>query len=392
VDDVVALIDARISRLANEPAPLLEAAGRVLARDAVASYDAPPFARAAMDGFAVLAADTAGPGDGPARLRIVGEVMPGRAPAVTVAPGTCARIATGAPLPAGADAVVRIEDAEILDGEAVVRVPVAAGRHVGAAGEDVAAGTVFLRAGRRLRAHDLGVLSSLGFASVSCVRRPRVAVLVTGDELLPAGAPPEGFAVPDANTPMLRALVERDGGVAAAAERLGDDRDALRAAIRAAAEASDCVLLAGGSSVGRADFAPAVVRELGELLVLGVALRPGAPAGLGFVAGRPVFVLPGNPFAALGAYELFAGRAVRRLGGRHPGFPHTTVGMPLAADIASTAGRTDFVRVRIEAGRVAALPARGAILSATSAAHGFVRVPLAAERLRAGEQIDVRLF
>ncbi len=376
VDAVVRLVDERVRHLAAESVALLEAGGRVLARDAVSAVDVPGFPRAAMDGYAVKAEETFGATpDDPRPFRVAGSSVPGTAPAAAVEAGACVRIMTGAPLPEGADAVVPAEEAD-LDGETVrVRAPVTPGKNVGAVGEDVRTGALVLRAGRRLRPQDLGVLASIGVKHPMCVKKPRVAILVTGNELLPAGERPTGYRIADANSPMLVDLVRRDGGTPLTGPIVLDDREAVREALEVSVRDSDCVLASGGSSVGDEDHMPSLVREFGELPVHGIAMRPSSPAGVGFADGKPIFLLPGNPVSCLCAYDFFAGRAIRRLAGRHPEWPYTRIRLPLAKKISSELGRTDYVRVRIEEGKVVPLAIRGAsILSSTTRAHGFVVV------------------
>jgi molybdopterin molybdotransferase len=265
------------------------------------------------------------------------------------------------------------------------------GRTVGRRGEDVEAGTVVLRAGRVLRPQDVGVLASLGATPVPVVRRPAVAVLVTGDELLPCGSRPQGYRIVDSNSVMLQALVRRDGGLPGPAVLVSDRYEAARAAVGDAG--ADVVLVSGGSSVGKEDHAPRVVAELGELCVHGVALRPASPAGVGFVGGRPVFLLPGNPVSCLCAYDLFAGTAVRRLGGRPPDLPYRSRRLPLGRKLASAVGRVDYVRVLVRDGRVEPLATSGAsILSSTTRADGFVLVPRDSEGYAAGEEVQVFLY
>jgi len=395
VDTVLRIIDERVANLQHEPVPILEAGGRVLARDAASPVDVPAFRRAAMDGYAVRAEETFGatPED-PRPFRVAGESMPGAPPTATVAAGTCVRIMTGAPVPDGADAVVPFEEtAPRPDGTVDVRAPLTPGKNVGEVGEDVRKGTVVLGAGRRLRAQDVGLLAAIGYSRVSCVRRPRVAIVVTGNELLPAGEMPRGHAIVDSNTPMLLELIRRDGGVPLTGPIVRDDRALVREALEVAAGVADCVLVSGGSSVGAEDHAPSLLEEMGELAVHGVAMRPSSPTGLAFLRGRPFFLLPGNPVSCLCAYDFFAGRAIRRLGGRHPGWPHTAVAMPLGRKIASALGRTDYVRVRIENGRVVPLAIRGAaVLSSTTRAHGFVIVPQDTEGHAEGETVRVFLY
>jgi molybdopterin molybdotransferase len=319
--------------------------------------------------------------------------MPGAPTDVEVGPGVCVRIMTGAPVPAGADAVVPFEQTERAEEAVRVTAAVTPGCNVGAIGEDISRGTTVLKAGRRLKPQDTGVLASLGFARVSVVQQPRVALVVTGDELLPPGEMPTGHAIVDSNTPMLLGLVRRDGGTLLTGPIVKDDRTALADALSAAVKDADAVLLSGGSSVGVEDHGPGLVRELGELAVHGIAMRPSSPAGVGFISGKPIFLLPGNPVSCLCAYDFFAGRAVRRLGGRRPGWPHAVLRMPLQRKIASAIGRTDYVRVRIERDGVVPLAIRGAsILSSTTRAHGFVIVDKDAEGYGEGAPVAVYLY
>jgi molybdopterin molybdotransferase len=392
VEEVERFLVAHTAPLGAEPVPLEACAGRVLAADVRAELDVPGFARAAMDGFAVRGEDTFGASDyDPIALRLVGVALPGRPFAGTVGPGEAVRIMTGAPLPAGADAVVMAEVAEERDGRVAVREPVPPRRHVGAVGEDIRAGEVVLRAGRRLRPQDAGLLASIGVAAVPCVRRPRVALLITGDELLPPGAQPEGCRIVDSNSVVLRALLARDGGEALPPEILPDDPARIRAALQP--PDADVLLVSGGSSVGQEDHAPRLVAELGSLDFHGVAMRPSSPAGVGRIGERFVFLLPGNPVSCLCAYEFFAGPTIRGLGGRSRAWPHRRVRLPLARKISSAVGRTDYVRVAIEDGRVVPLATSGAsILSSTVRAAGCVIVPRGLEGMPEGAEVEVLLY
>ena len=386
VETVLAALAERIVPLHAEPVPLLEAAGRVLAGGIIAPADVPAFAKSAMDGFAVRSRDTAPP----APLTVTGESFPARPCASALGPGEAVRITTGAPVPAGADAVLMAEFAQIeSDGRVVARAPVAPGKNIVRVGEDVTKGHEVLPRDRMLRPQDIGLLAALGCATVSVFRRPRVVVLVTGNELLPPGSPPDGFRIADSNSPMLAALAARDGATVPPARYVPDDFGATRAAVRSAAELADVVLVSGGTSVGTEDHVPRAVAELGELAVHGVALRPAGPTGIGFVGGAAVFLLPGNPASCLCAYDLFAGRAVRRLGGRPWGLSYRRETLPLTERVLSAAGRTDYVRVaRTERG---ATPVAGgaASLSASVAADGFILVPPERAELVAGEVVDL---
>ncbi len=389
VSAVVALIDGRVRPLPPEDVDLRGTAGRVLAADVTAGVAVPGFDRAAMDGYALRGDETFGAGPyNPLEFEVVGVALPGRPFAGRVGPGQAVRIMTGAPLPDGADAVLQAENADEAGGRVRVSDAVPPGRHVGRRGEDIEAGAVVLRAGRVLRPQDVAVLASLGAAPVSVVRRPLVAVVVTGDELLPAGSKPEGYRIVDSNSVMLEALVRRDGGLPAVLPLVPDTREAVRAALTGSE--ADVVLVSGGSSVGQEDHAPRVLAELGELPVHGVALRPASLAGVGFLKGRPVFLLPGNPVSCLCAYDLFAGRAVRRLGGQSPEMPYRTATLPLGRKITSAVGRVDYVRVRVEGGLVEPLATSGAsVLSSTTRADGFVLVPRDSEGHAPGATVTV---
>jgi len=391
VEEVLRFLAERTAALAPEPVPVDACAGRVLAADVRSEVDVPGFARAAMDGYAVRGEDTFGASAyEPAELAIVGESLPGRPAAATVAPGRAVRVMTGAPLPAGADAVAMAEVCSERDGRVAVSDAFAPGKNVGAVGEDIRRGALALARGRRLRPQDAGLLASIGVASVPCVRRPCVRLVVTGDELLPAGSLPVPPRIVDSNSVVLRALVARDGGLVLPFEILPDRPERIREALLAPA---DAILVSGGSSVGSEDHAPRLVDELGSLDFHGVSMRPSSPAGVGRVGDAWVFLLPGNPVSCLCAYDFFAGPTIRALGGRSRAWPHRRVRLPLARKIASAVGRTDYVRVAIEEGSVVPIATSGAgILSSTVRAAGFVIVPRALEGMPEGAAVEVLLY
>lgn len=394
VGEVCALIDERVQGLDSERVPLREAANRVLAEAMQACAPVPPFDRAAMDGYALHGEETFGSSAySPTVFRLIGRARPGAPFARHVRAGEAIEITTGAPMPLGADTVVMVE-ATATDGRTVsVHEPTPPGRHVSSTGEDIAPGTHVLEAGRVLRPQDLGVLSALGAATVAVVRRPRIAVLVTGDELLPPGSPAQGARIADMNSVMLEALVARDGGLSRTVGPEPDDRSRLRELLQSSANDADLVLITGGSSTGPEDHAPGLVAELGELPVHGVALRPASPAGLGFLGRVPIVLLPGNPVSCLCAYDFFAGRAVRRLGGRPAQWPYRAVERPLARKLASPLGRVDYARVRIINDQVEPLAVSGAsILSSTTRADGFVVVPADLEGYPTGARVTVWLY
>jgi molybdopterin molybdotransferase len=392
VEEVVRLLDERVRPLPAEKVPAPNAGGRVLAADIIAEVAVPGFDRAAMDGYAVRAEETfeAGPYN-PLEWRVIGESLPGRPFAEKVPPGHAVRIMTGAPVPAGTDAIVPVEIAQETTGVLRVTEPVSPGRHVGRRGEDIEPGRTVLSSGRVLRPQDLGLLASIGVAEVAVIRRPRIDILITGDELLPAGSKPQGYHIVDSNSVMLAALVRRDSGEPRIAPLIPDRRDAVSEAIRTST--ADVLLVSGGSSVGQEDHAPTVVAELGELAVHGIALRPASPTGIGFLDGRPIFLLPGNPVSCLCAYDLFASRAIRKLGGRSSDLPYQRVQMTLTAKVSSAVGRVDYVRVRIRKGQAEPLAVSGAsMLSTTTVSDGFVLVSRDSEGYPAGETVTVFLY
>lgn len=398
VEEVTGFLAGSAKALPTESVGLLACVGRVLAADIRAEFDVPGFARSAMDGYAVRGEDTFGASAyDPLLLELIGESMPGRAFAGTVEAGQAVRIMTGAPVPMGADAVVMAEVCEEEGGVLRLADAVAPHKNVGAPGEDIRAGTTVLGAGRRLRPQDAGLLSSIGVAELACVRRPRVQLVITGDELLPPGSRPEGAQIVDSNSVVLGALVERDGAVLLPHAIL-PDRAEVVADLLATAQA-DVLLVSGGSSVGKEDHAPRLVAELGRLDFHGVSMRPSSPAGVGRLPAvdgtgeRFVFLLPGNPVSCLCAYEFFAGPTLRRLGGRSGEWPHRRVRLPLGRKIVSEIGRTDYVRVAIEEGQVVAIATSGAsILSSTVRAAGAVIVPRELEGMPEGALVDVLLY
>ena len=394
VPAALAWVDANATRLAAESVAVEEATGRVLAADLVAAIAVPEFDRAAMDGFGLRGAETTGASDyNPLEFPVRGQILPGQPFDGDVPPGSAIRIMTGAPIPSGVDAVVPAEYANEHDGRIAVTRAVAPGQHVGHVGEDIQAGSVALPAGRRLRAQDAGLAASLGMARLDVVRRPRVRLLVTGNEIKAPGMAKGRFQIYDANSVTLRGLLARDGALLESHQRLGDDPDVVAEALRA--PGADVILVSGGSSVGTEDHAPRLVAELGELAIHGVAMRPSSPAGMGRIGPALVFLLPGNPVSCLCAYDFFAGRALRRLGGRAADWPHRRRACTVARKIVSAVGRLDYVRVRLldEAGAIEPLALSGAsVLSSTTRADGFVIIPAESEGCGPGAVVTVHLY
>jgi molybdopterin molybdotransferase len=393
VRDALDRLDALLHQLPAETIPLRAAAGRVLASSVSSGVDVPGFARATMDGYAVIAESTEGATPyNRVPLMVLGDALPGAPFGGRCAPGTAVRIMTGAPMPAGCDAVLAAEWVEMESGppRVLAVATVSPGKNVGQRGEDIASGALLLSGGRILRPQDLGVMSSIGMGSVAVVRKPRVRLAITGNELLPTGSAPRDFRITDANGPMLAALAERDGGVVDFPGLIPDEPRAILDALQGGA---DVVIVSGGSSVGIEDHAPMLLAKHGSLAVHGVAMRPSSPTGFGTLGAGLVFLLPGNPVSALCAYDFFAGRAIRALGGRPKAWPYAPARGTLTRKISSPIGRLDYARVRFEDGRVEPLSVSGAgVLSSTTRADGFVIVDDDSEGFPAGADVDVWLY
>ena len=377
---------------------------RVLAEDVIASVDVPGFDRASVDGFALRAADTAGAAEAtPCRLRLNAElVTPGRVPALTVAPGTATVIATGGMLPRGADAVVMVEHTEPCppdpDGGAWIelRRPVAPGAALAAAGGDIGRGETVLRTGTVVTSREIGMLAAVGRAEVAVWRRPTVAVISTGDELVPPGSPIRPGQVYDSNAAILAAAVTEAGGTPVPLGICPDDLDALRAMLDRAL-GHDIVLLSGGTSKGAGDLAHQAVARLERpgVIVHGVALKPGKPLCVAVADGRPVVVLPGFPTSAIFTFHEFVAPLIRAMAGL-PASEAATVPATLAVRTPSERGRTEYLMVALvetEAGLAAYPTPKGSgSVTAFSQADGFVAVPSQTELVPAGTPVEVRVL
>jgi molybdopterin molybdotransferase len=402
VQEALSWLDAQLRPLESEDVTLRDAAGRVLGSAVVSNIDVPGFDRATMDGYAVVADSTEGATPyNRIPLKVVGDAMPGSPFTRTVVRGEAVRIMTGAPMPSGSDAVLPAESVDSA-GETIAAISeVSPQKNVGHRGEDIVRGTTVLETGRVLRPQDVGVMSSIGLATAHLVCRPRVRLVITGNELLPTGSKPRDYQITDANGPMLAALAERDGGIVDFPGLVRDNPDAISAALGVGqvghvvpdVPGPDIVIVSGGSSVGIEDLAPMLVAKHGELAIHGIAMRPSSPTGMGTLGSRLVFLLPGNPVSALCAYDFFAGRAIRALGGRSKQWPYRAVRGALTRKISSPIGRLDYARVKFEDGRVEPLSVAGAsVLSSTTRADGFVIVEQDSEGHAAGSDVEVWLY
>ena len=386
-------------RCAVEKVPLLEALGRRLAEEMAAVDDVPGFDRSTMDGFAVRARDTFGASESlPAYLDVGGEVFMGREPEGKVSVGQAWRIPTGGMLPGGADAVVMVEHTEELDALTIgVNKPVAPGDHVVRAGEDITAGGVVLPAGHLIRPQDLGLLSAVGVTGVPVVKRHRVGIISTGDEVVEPELTPGPGQARDINSYVLYGQVLAAGGEPVLFGIARDEFDVLLDMLRRAVVECDLVLLSGGSSVGTRDVASRVLDTLGTPGVLfhGISIKPGKPTVGAVVDGKPVFGLPGHPVSAAVVFELFITPLLKH--GSYIDYPlEFPVRARIKRNMRSAAGREDYLRVRLarENGDITAEPVLGksGLISTMVRADGLARIPAEKEGVEAGEYVDVKLF
>jgi molybdenum cofactor synthesis domain-containing protein len=368
------------------------ASGRVAARDVVAPIDVPPFARSAMDGYAVVAADTTdATRSAPRRLRLAGRIYTGQVLGTAVLPGTCVEIATGAPLPEGADAVVMVEDTATHDGQEVAIFATAQpGQHVGRRGADMRAGDGVVSRGDVLTPSRVGALAAVGLPEVEVFAKPLVAVLSTGNEVVPPGQPLPAGHIYDVNRYTLNAIVAAHGGETVPQPPAPDSLDALVGALDRCADA-DLMVFSGGSSVGERDLVVDAIAARGEMIFHGIAVRPGKPTAFAMVRGTPFFGMPGNPTSCLSnAYILLVPylRATARL----PPHAPRTVEAPLGRRIASAVNRHQFYTVRLREGvAYPAFKGSGDITS-LSQADGYIEIPADQSVLEEGTTVRVTLF
>ena len=390
-----------LAPLPGETVGLAAALGRVLAADVAAPMDVPPFDRANVDGFALRSADTVGASDGaPRRLRLNGEVIVcGHLPALEVTAGSATTIATGGVIPRGADAVVMIEHTDLTDAGAApaidVRRAVTPGQFISYAGSDIARGETVLRRKTLLSSREIGMLAACGLAEIGVVRKPKVAVLSTGDELAAPGKALAPARVYDSNGAIIAAAVAEAGGEPVSFGAFPDDEAALERAVRAALAACDIVVLSGGTSKGAGDLSHRIVSKLGEVLVHGVALKPGKPLCLATIDGKPLAVLPGFPTSAIFTFHAFVAPVIRARAGLAAQATRS-IEAQVPVRVASELGRKEFVLVALAPGEdapVAFPTAKGSgAVTSFSQADGFLEIDALAAALDAGSRARVTLI
>ena len=383
----------------RERIPLLDANGRAAAVDVASTRDVPPFSRAGMDGYAVIADDTFGASRyEPKTLRVIEKVYTGQMPTQQLTPGTAVEIATGAPMPAGADAVVMVEETERAGDEVRIQTPVYPRQNVGRQGADIVVGQTVIRDGEILNPSRIGALAAIGIGEVEVYAKPTVAILSTGNEIVDPGQELQPGQIYDINKFTLSTIIQEHGGVAMPFATAQDTIEALEEAVDTALGRGslgeggcDVLVFSGGSSVGERDLILDVIARKGEIVFHGIAVKPGKPTVFGTIQGKPMFGMPGYPTSCLSnAYLLLvpALRAMARLKPRHT----PTVSLPLGQRIVSTTGRHQFYTVRIVDGQaMPAFKASGDITS-MSQADGYIEIPAQTDIAEKGDVVDVKLF
>lgn len=386
--------EVKLKGVGSEVVSIFEACGRMLAEDVVARIDVPHFDRSAVDGYAVRAEDTFGASiTNPLTLKLVGEIEVGEKPG-RLEQGEAAKVSTGSALPKGADAVVMLEYTKELDGKVEIYKAVTPWENVSRKGEDVKAGEVVLRRGEIIQPQDVGIISALGYSEVRVLKKPKVAVIVTGNELVEVGTKPEVGQIVNSNGPMLCCAIREFNCEPIYLGIAKDDFDELIEKIERAIELADIVILSGGTSVGKRDLVPEVVNKLGRLIVHGIAMKPGMPTGLGVIDGKPILLLPGFPVATLISFYTFFPEILAEITRiRIVARKWSVIKAKLVRRIPSQAGVRTFTRVIVEGNKVKPIRTSGSgVLTSMIKANGMVVIPEDREGIEEGNDVEVILI
>ncbi|MDV2481369.1 molybdopterin molybdotransferase MoeA [Methanoculleus sp. Wushi-C6] len=391
VSEAVAAVQRIAPPSGCEEVPLEDALHRVLAQDVHADIDIPGFDRSTVDGYAVAAAETTGASEAiPAMLQCRGRVGMGSTDAGSISPGSCRYIPTGGALPGGADAVAMIEHTEQVGDDILIHRPVAPGENVVFQGEDFRAGEVVLSRGRVLSPRDIGVAAAVGADRVVVTRVPKIGIISTGNELVPVAATPGPGEVRDANSYLAGAFVTERGCHPVYFGIIRDDRAVLTQAVASALDECDAVLVSGGSSKDERDNTAAVIADLGEVLIHGIALAPGKPTIIGTVRGKPVIGLPGHPASAFVVLVAVVDHLLAAM--LDSAVSRRTVRARLTQNVPSARGREDYVRVSVRDTEATPVFGKSGLLNTLARSEGLVRVPASSEGLEVGEEVEVILW
>ena len=388
-EEAVALIKKKTAHLTpeTETVNISDAARRVLACDTVSAENIPSFDRSTVDGYAVNAADTFGAGASiPAQLEITGEILMGESADFDLARGQCVKISTGGMLPAGADAAVMVEHTDFAGGLCLVYKPVAPGENITKKGDDISAGETALKKGTLIRPSHIGVLAALGITEVEVYKKPVIAVISTGDEIV--GEDPKPGQIRDVNTFLLSSAIKESGCEAIEYGVVADKREDIENAVKECVKKADAVIISGGSSAGARDMTVDIIDTLGEAYFHGIAMKPGKPTIFGIISGKPVFGLPGHPLAAYFVFRLIVTEFIRDLMNMPPEKPSGRAA--LSENIPSNHGREEFLCVKMnENNEIVPLHTKSGIISVLSEAGGFIKIPRNTEGINKGTVMEI---
>jgi len=383
----------------SEEVEILNALNRTLAEDIKSKMDIPPFDRSAMDGYAIKAEDSFGASlKNPKKIKLVGSIEIGEFSRLKIEKGEAIKISTGAPLPEGSDAVIKIEDTEIENDLISLFISLVPGKNIAIKGEDIKKGTHVLNSGLDLKAEHIALLTSLGFQTIKVRIKPKVSIFSSGDELVEPGEPLEPGKIYNSNTSMITALTKRYGGVVLKGETVEDDKEAIKKKLFEAVEDSQIVIFTGGTSVGTKDYLPEIINESGIVLTHGIAMRPGAPALIGHLNTALIFCLPGTPVAAYVSFLRIVGPTIRKILGCSIIDPRIEIIGTINKDVPVTGlGYLHYLRVKIEKknGDIMAIPVKlkgSGVISSLTESDGIVEIPPNQEGLKKGEKVIVKLF
>jgi molybdenum cofactor synthesis domain-containing protein len=383
----------------SEEIALQDALNRILAQDIVSVINVPPFDRSAMDGYALKAENTFGASPkSPKSVDLIGTVEIGETSNLEVQKGKAVKISTGAPIPLGADSVIKIEETELNQGKVILYNAITPGKNVSTKGEDIKSGSLVLKKGLDLKAEHIALLSSLGINHLNVKKMPRVSIFATGNELIEPGFPLGKSKIYNSNTPMLSALVKLYGAMVIKEKTIRDEKAVIKEQLIEVLKDSDMVLVTGGTSVGTKDFLPEIIQEEGDVIDHGLAMRPGSPILTGIVRDKIVICLPGTPVAAYVGFIKLVGPTLRKMMGCMNLDPRIRLRARIEKDVPlSGLGYLHFLRVRLEEkeGEFIANPVKlkgSAIVSSLTQSDGIIEIPPNNEGLKKGENVIVYLF
>ncbi|MFW9989868.1 MAG: gephyrin-like molybdotransferase Glp [Candidatus Odinarchaeota archaeon] len=399
LEDTMEKLLKKIKLNQTEEIEITKALNRILAEDIISEIDIPPFDRAAMDGYAIKAEDSFRASfKNPKQVKLIGTIEIGESSNLKINKDEVVRISTGAPIPKGSDAVIKIEDTEIRENIVTIYNALTPGKNISKRGEDIKKNALALNGGIELKAEHLALLISLGFNQVKVRSKPKISVFSSGDELIEPDTPLLPGKIYSSNTPMISALINLYGGNVIRAETVKDDKKAIKAKLIESVEDSQIIIFTGGTSVGTKDYLPEIIHETGTILTHGIAMRPGSPVLIGFLKKSLIFCLPGSPGAAYITFLKISGPAIRKMLGCSVLDPRIEIVARIDKDVPVTGlGMFHFLRVKLEKreNEFIAIPVKlkgSGVISSLTASDGIIEIPPNREGLKKGEKVIVKLF